>query len=527
MRPNRSIEASINKTTNRLRLILGDQLNQQHSWFSETDPQVVYLIAELPQETNYTRHHVQKICAFFAAMEQFAYRLADKDHQVIYLTLEETHGFSNLDELLQAVIDQHSLNYFDYQRPDEYRLANQLADFNPEGVSKEQVETEHFLLPFEDLSKEFKADKPSKMEFFYRRMRKRFGFLMDSGQPEGGKWNYDGENRSALKAKDLPQIPEPKLFKNDVTSILERLHQHDISTIGEPQEQLIWPIDRHQSLQLLDYFCEHLLPRFGQFQDAMTDQSDFKWSLYHSRLSFAINTKLLSPREVVEAAIEQWCDNKVNISLAQIEGFVRQIIGWREYIRGIYWVNMPGYGHKNFLNAKRSLPEYFWSADTKMNCLKQAIGQSLEYAYAHHIQRLMITGNFCLLTEIDPHQVDEWYLGIYIDAIEWVEMPNTRGMSQFADGGLIATKPYAASGSYVNKMSDYCKSCHYNVKNKTESDACPLNSLYWRFVYQNTERFKDNQRMGMVYNSWNKMGKDKQQALLNKAKAVLQNIETL
>jgi len=300
-----------------------------------------------------------------------------------------------------------------------------------------------------------------------------------------------------------------------------------VSTFGHCQDTLLWPTSRNQAKQLLDYFCAYLLPLFGQFQDSMTCNSPEQWSLYHSRISFALNTKMLHPLQVIKQVLNEFESRPDDINLAQVEGFIRQILGWREYVRGVYWQNMPDYAAKNELNASRSLPDYFWHGKTNMNCMKHAINQSLDTAYAHHIQRLMITGNFCLLTEMDPEQVDSWYLGIYIDAIEWVEMPNTRGMSQFADGGLIATKPYAASGNYINKMSDYCKDCHYNVKEKTEDSACPFNSLYWHFMNKHEERLSRNPRIGMVYKNWQKQDAKQRQATLDRAQWCLDNIESL
>ena len=527
MKPKSSINSALNKSTNRLRLILGDQLDLNHSWFKAKEPSCVYLIAELKQEQEYTTHHIQKICAFFLGMKHFASQLANQGHQVLYLTLNETNAHQTLEDLLIEIIDHHHIEYFDYQRPDEYRLLNQLTHFKPKNILVECYESEHFLLPYSDIQNEFKPNKHCKMEFFYRRMRKRFNVLMETDQPLGGKWNYDANNRSSFKAKDLEHIPQPKLFENDVAEILKRIKEHGVKTIGQCPDKLIWPVNREQSLKLLEYFCNNQLEHFGRFQDAMTDRSDYKWSLYHSRISFALNAKMISPLEVIKTAIQYWESHQDQITLPQIEGFVRQIIGWREFIRGVYWSNMPEYAKKNHLNANRKLPGYFWDGNTKMNCLHQAITESLEHAYAHHIQRLMITGNFCLLTGIYPDEVDQWYLGIYIDAIEWVEMPNTRGMTQFADGGIVATKPYAASGSYVNKMSDYCKGCHYKVKQKIEDDACPLNSLYWNFVSQNAGYFKSNPRMTMIYKSWAKMSDEVKKDIKKKAQKVIDNIETL
>ena len=259
----------------------------------------------------------------------------------------------------------------------------------------------------------------------------------------------------------------------------------------------------------------------------MTAQSEHKWSLYHSRISFALNCKMISPAQVIERAIQAYRDQPERIDLAQIEGFVRQILGWREFVRGIYWINLPEYPSMNALNADRDLPPFFWSGETKMNCMKQCIDQSLEYAYAHHIQRLMVIGNFCLMAGIDPKQVDAWYLGIYIDAIEWVEMPNTRGMSQFADGGLLASKPYSGSGQYINRMSDYCKGCHYDVKKRSGDNSCPFNSLYWDFYDRHQDKLGKNPRVGMMYRVWGKMSPEDQAAILKQADYYKKHVEQL
>ena len=511
-----------------LRLILGDQLNAKHSWFRQRDDRVLYLLAELPQELNYVKHHGQKIAAFFLAMQGFAEALAKAGHQVLHLTLDESAKYSDLPALLQALCKQHAIETFEFQRPDEYRLLQQLRQLKlGKSITIHEVDSEHFLLPFEEINKEFEPGKHRTMEHFYRMMRQRFRILMDGDKPAGGRWNFDEENRSALDDEGRRQTPKPLVFDNDASAIIDRLKKHKVDYFGKVEDRLLWPTSRQQSLKLLKHFCQQALPWFGRYQDAMTDQHEHAWSLFHSRLSFALNSKMLSVNEVIDAALSAHQQNSKQITLPQIEGFVRQIIGWREYMRGVYWANMPDYRQKNRLRAKRALPGYFWTADTKMNCLKQAIGQSLEYAYAHHIQRLMITGNFCLLTGIEPDEVDDWYLGIYIDAIEWVELPNTRGMSQFADGGLIATKPYASSGSYINKMSDYCKSCHYAVSKKTGERACPFNSLYWHFMNRHRNRFRDNPRIGMIYGSWDKMNDDKREAILQQADHYLQDLERL
>ncbi|WP_100636848.1 cryptochrome/photolyase family protein [Marinomonas sp. ef1] len=511
-----------------LRIILGDQLNAAHSWFKAQDQGVLYLIAELYPEATYVKHHIQKLCAFFLAIERFAIALKENGHEVCYLTLDDTQNQS-LEEVILSLTKLHNIDHVELQRPDEYRVLQQYHQLIASDSKPifSMVDSEHFLLPFNEIPNFFQAKSTVRMEHFYRKMRQRFNILMaDERKPEGGQWNYDSANRNKLKAKDLADIPTPLCFQHDVTHLLERIQRHNIPSLGKAESSLLWPVTSQDALNLLTFFCEHLLPNFGRFQDAMTNQTPHSWSLYHSRLSFALNAKLISPKHVIKAAITAYQEND-NIDIAQIEGFVRQILGWREYVRGMYWINMPDYEQQNALNAERDLPSYFWNGQTKMKCIASAIGQSLDYAYAHHIQRLMVTGNFCLLTEIQPQQVDEWYLGIYVDALEWVELPNTRGMSQFADGGWIASKPYAASGSYMQKMSDYCGDCHYKVKEKTSAESCPLNSLYWHFMVKHRERLAKNHRIGMIYGNWDKQDDAQKHAVLERAEWCLENIEAL
>jgi deoxyribodipyrimidine photolyase-related protein len=508
--------------------ILGDQLNYQHSWLATPNPETLFVIAELRQETDYTVHHIQKVCAFFAAMQEFAQYIKSKGHDGLYLTLDATSEFTNLESAIAKLNVQYQTQEFHYQRPDELRLLDQLRGMNlPTALKVKEYDTEHFLLPFEELSTYVKPRQHNRLESFYRKMRKRFDILMTGSEPTGDRWNFDSDNRNKLKKADIPNIPEPLVFSNSVTEILSRLKAHDVDTFGVPHEQLMWPTSRDQSLELLQWFCREALPNFGKFQDSMTYQSESKWSLYHSRLSFALNSKMLSPLEVIEAAIATFKKADSAIDLAQVEGFIRQILGWREFVRGVYWVNGDHYKNLNHFQAKAKLPEFFWTGDTKMKCMSEAIGQSLETSYAHHIQRLMITGNFCLITGIDPDLVDSWYLGIYVDAIEWVELPNTRGMSQFADGGYIATKPYAASGNYINKMSDYCGQCHYKVKLKSGDEACPFNSLYWKFMIDNRQQLSSNPRIGMLYGNWDRKDQDERDEIINTAKLNLKNLDRL
>lgn len=520
----------------RLRLILGDQLNAQHSWFRECDSSTLYVIAELKQEGSYVKHHVQKLCAFFIAMHNFADALAQAGHRVLHLTLDDTATYADLPALLQALIDEHGVTNFEYQRPDEWSLFQQLKGFTSVlkgGANKglsigvQEVDSEHFMLPFEDIAKQFKPKTAHRMEAFYRRMRKRFNILMNGAEPCGGRWNYDQDNRNSFKVSELAAIPEPLVFANDPTIYIERINRHGIAHFGELGDRLIWPVSRRQALEQLQDFIEDKLPSFGRYQDAMTGNSDKAWSLYHARLSFALNTKMISPKLVLERTLS-YCElHPGHADLAQVEGFVRQILGWREYVRGMYWANVPEYSQYNALSAQQPLPTWFWDGNTKMNCMRQSIGQSLQYAYAHHIQRLMVIGNFALLAGIDPSALDQWYLGVYIDAIEWVEQPNTRGMSQFADGGLIASKPYVASGNYINKMSDYCADCVYQVKLKTGDKACPFNAMYWHFLVRNAAAFKGNPRMAFPYRQLEKMTEPEVQALSRYAEKQLLRLDQL
>jgi len=498
-----------------LRLILGDQLNEQHSWFRRKEPDVLYALMEIRQETDYVKHHIQKVTAFFAAMRAFAERLKKMGHRVVYLELDNPANGQTLPANIQALIKEHRCTRFEYLLPDEYRLDQQLrelADGLP--VKTAAVDTEHFLTNRQDLERFFDGKKRFMMEPFYRMMRKQHQILLDDEhKPLGGKWNFDQRNRNAYDGKVA--IPKPLLFKNSVSDIVHMIRTEGISTFGHVDpERLIWPINRPQAVKLLQHFVNSQLKCFGTYQDAMTAQS---WSLFHSRLSFALNTKMIHPMEVIREAIHVWERNTKAIRIEQIEGFVRQILGWREYMRGMYWMLMPDFASMNFFELHGPLPDYYWTGATRMKCMHEAIHQSLTQAYAHHIQRLMVTGNFALLAGVDPDAVDAWYLGVYIDAVQWVELPNTRGMSQFSDGGKVATKPYVASGRYIHAMSDYCGECAYDFREKTGAKACPFNSLYWAFFERHRNKLASIPRIGMMYRTWDKMGEAKKKEILKQA----------
>lgn len=508
-----------------LRLILGDQLNHKHSWFNEDQDNNIYFMAEMRQETDYVTHHIQKVVAFFMAMRGFNEWMQDRGWNTEYYNLDDDRNQQDLVDNLKQLIEEQNIEKFEYLAPDEWRLDQQLKDFCKSlDIEWQGYDTEHFLTKRKDVEKFFEGKKRLTMEYFYRDMRKKYDIMIEGDkEPEGGKWNYDQSNRK--KWDEKTEIPHERGFRKDVKEITDLLDQQGVKTIGRiDPENFNWPTTRQDGLDVLNYFCEHLLVHFGDFQDAMHTDQDY---LFHSRISFAMNCKLLSPLEVIQTVLSRFRESgKPKIDISQVEGFVRQILGWREFMRGIYWKEMPDYQTKNKLENKNKLPEFYWTGETKMNCLKHAINNSLDNAYAHHIQRLMVTGNFALLNMTEPSYVDEWYLGIYIDAIEWVEITNTRGMSQWADGGVVATKPYVSSGSYINKMSNYCKSCAYKVsKKKAEEDACPFNSLYWNFLDEKKEHFASNQRMNMIMALLKKMDPELLQKHKNRAQDVIDNPE--
>jgi deoxyribodipyrimidine photolyase-related protein len=506
----------------KLRLILGDQLNSQHSWLLEPDQDTMYCLFEMRQETDYITHHIQKVVGYFTAMRNFANELKKAKHSVVYFQINDKKNTQNLVENLALLIKEHNIEKFEYLAPDEYRLDQQLKGLSKDlAIDSEIFSTEHFYTEREDLATFFKGKKQFLMEHFYRNMRKKHQILMVDKQPEGGKWNFDASNRKKWKGDTL--IPQEISFDTNVEEVLSDIKKAGIKTIGKINPKYFeYPISRKQSLEQLTYFCEHLLVHFGDYQDAMhTD----KIYLYHSRISFAMNSKIISPREVIDTVLETYRAQENKIDISQVEGFIRQILGWREYMRGMYWMLMPDYKKENFLENKNKLPDFFWTGKTKMNCLKNAVNNSLENGYAHHIQRLMITGNFALLTQIHPDEIDSWYLGIYVDAIEWVQLPNTRGMSQFADGGKIATKPYVSSGSYISKMGNYCDSCTYKKAKKFGDDACPFNTLYWNFLDEKQEKLSSNFRMKMMYSVLNKMSSEDRSKIKEKANHIIENLD--
>ncbi len=510
-----------------LRLILGDQLNPQHSWFAQVHPEVVYVLMEIRQETDYVLHHAQKIIAIFAGMRELAHQLTEAGHRVHYLRINDPANTHNLCDNLSALLTHYQAQAFAYQAPDEYRLDQQLQAFiasSPCGISasSSQVDSEHFYTQRHEAADLFANRKQWLMESFYRHMRQRHSVLMDAaGKPAGGQWNFDADNRKPWKGS--PPEPPDLRPEHDHSALWVSIQAAGVQSFGQPNaDHFRWPINRAEALQQLKHFVTHALPHFGDFQDAMSRKA---WRLFHSLLSFALNVKMLNPREVVQRVEAEWRAGRVELAAA--EGFIRQIIGWREYVRGIYWAQMPGYDQRNYFGHTTPLPEWFWSGSTRMNCLNAAITASLENAHAHHIQRLMVIGNFALLAGLDVPALHRWYLGIYIDAFEWVELPNTLGMSQFADGGLLATKPYVSSAAYIDRMSDYCKGCAYDKKQRVGESACPFNALYWDFYLRNADQLKNNPRIGMAYQQLARMDASALAALRLRASQVRAQLDTL
>lgn len=510
-----------------LRLILGDQLHRLHSWCKEPSPDTIIVMMEVRSETDYVRHHIQKVACIFAAMRAFAHELRDLGHRVEYIRINDPHNKQSITANLSALITTHKITRVEYQEPDEWRVDEALRNWSSKaGVETHCVSTEHFYTGRYELRDVFGKRTRYVMEHYYRWMRKRFNVLMEDGEnPTGGKWNYDASNREPWPGDhNVPPLWHPH---NDLTEIVHDITTAKVVTIGTiDASDVPWPITRAQALDQLEAFISHALPLFGKYQDAMVANTNpSAWYLYHSRLSFALNTKMLTPMEVVDRVETWWHNEGTPETLSAVEGFIRQILGWREYIRGIYWSEMPAYASVNFLDQTKPLPSWYWTGATRMNCMRSVITQSLEHAYAHHIQRLMITGVFAMMAEVDPIEVDEWYLGIYIDAFEWVEMPNVRGMSQWADGGKVSTKPYACGGNYINKMSNYCKGCEYTVSKKEEGDACPFNALYWHFINRNQRVLQNNHRTAFATATLRKMKNEDRIALLQRAQWILDHLE--
>ena len=515
--------------TNCLRLILGDQLNPQHSWFATVDNAVVYVLMEVRSETDYVLHHAQKILGIFAAMRALAAQLQANGHRVHYIAIDDVDNQHDIPANLERVAQQLGATQVQCQAPDEWRLDALLHAWRDQTTLQvTSVSSEHFLTDRLDVQQQFVGKKSWLMETFYRAMRIKHGVLLEGGnKPQGGKWNFDASNRQTWHGPNTkhadPEQPQDLRPLHNHAPLWATIQAAGVQSFGNAQADAFrWPVNRDEALAQLAHFVQHALPNFGRYQDAMHTDT---WRLFHALISFSLNVKMLSPLEVIRRA-EQALQTGV-ASIEAVEGFIRQILGWREYVRGVYWANMPGYDERNALDSHNDLPQWFWTGHTNMRCMQHAIGQSLEHAYAHHIQRLMVIGNFALLAGVSPQQVHRWYLGVYIDAFEWVELPNTLGMSQYADGGLLATKPYVSSAAYIDRMSNYCKGCHYNKSEKLGDKACPFNALYWDFFARHKDRLGHNFRLGMVYKNLDRLTPQQLSDINAKATLVTRNLDHL
>jgi deoxyribodipyrimidine photolyase-related protein len=503
-----------------LRIVLGDQCSHALSALRGLDPaRDTVLMMEVAAECTYVPHHPQKIALVLSAMRHFAQELQARGVRLRYVALDDpANSGSFRGEVLRAVAALRPERII-CTHPGEWRVLQDMQGWEAAaGVPVEIREDDRFLCSLPRFRRWAAGRRDYRMEFFYREMRRETGLLMQGGEPAGGAWNFDAENRKPLPRGMTPPAP-PRFPPDDITRqvlalVADRFGGHFGTLAG-----FAWPVTAAEARQALAAFIRDRLPRFGDYQDAMAAEEPV---LFHSLLSTSLNLGLLLPREACAAAEAAWREGRAPLNA--VEGFIRQILGWREYVRGIYWLLMPSYREMNALGATRPLPAFYWGAPTSMACVRAVVAQTREMAYAHHIQRLMVTGNFALLAGIAPEEINAWYLAVYADAFEWVELPNTHGMAIHADGGRMASKPYAASGAYINRMSDYCRHCAHDVRDATGERACPFNFLYWDFIARHADRFAHNPRMAMPLRSLARMDPGKLAAMRAKAQAFLADL---
>lgn len=500
--------------------ILGDQLSHSISSLSHCNKsQDIVFMCEVLEEANYVKHHKKKIVFLFSAMRHFSLELKAKGYTVDYIPLSDIKNTGSFRGEIQRAIKRHRPDRIIVTFPAEYRVLKNIESWQSEFCLPVEIsEDSRFLFKLDDFALWAQKRKQLRMEFFYREMRKHHNILMDGTKPIGGKWNYDSENRKTPKRGLM--IPQTYTAKPDTITkdVLKLVSDYFPNHFGD-LTSFHFAVTRENALQAMKDFINRRLAMFGDYQDGMLQGEPW---LFHSHLSFYLNCGLLLPLECVRACEQAYYEKKAPLNA--VEGFIRQVIGWREYVRGIYWLKMPDYAQTNFFKTKRKLPNFYWTGNTKMNCLKQCVIETKQNAYAHHIQRLMVLGNFALIAGIDPKDVNAWFLTVYADAYEWVELPNVSGMALFADGGLLASKPYAASGSYIHKMSDYCQSCSYKVNKKNGPDACPFNYLYWDFLARNHDKLSNNQRMGLIYKLYDRMDQKRKHAIKEDSKSFLNSL---
>ncbi|MEO1497931.1 MAG: cryptochrome/photolyase family protein [Planctomycetota bacterium] len=488
--------------TSTLAIVLGDQLDRESPLFDAWDEErdVVWM-AEVAEESTHVWSHKARTALFLSAMRHYRDEMAEAGHRVDYRELPaksdkrtKVGGEETLAAALADAIKRLKPERVRVVLPGDHRVLESLRECVADaGLEFEVLDDTHFYTTPDDFARHAEGRKQVRLEYFYREQRRRFGVLMEDDDPAGGDWNFDKDNRGSFGKQGPPERRSPRQSKPDTTTkqvlalVAERFADHP----GELDE-FDWPVTVGDARRTLTDFIKHRLPSFGEYQDAMW--TDAPW-LFHSRISTSLNLKLLNPREVVAAAEKSWRDGAAPLNA--VEGFIRQILGWREYVRGVYWNHMPDYVERNALEADGGLPDFYWTGDTDYECLRQSIGQTLRFGYAHHIQRLMVTGLFAMMLGVDPRRVHEWYLAVYVDAVEWVELPNVLGMSQYGDGGVMASKPYAATGKYIQRMSNYCGACRFNPAKATGDDACPFTTLYWDFLARHKKKLSANQRMSL------------------------------
>jgi deoxyribodipyrimidine photolyase-related protein len=506
----------------RLVLILGDQLDLNGAALRTFDIKTdeIVMIESIP-EAQYVWSHKAKIALFLSAMRHFAIKLKELNYPLTYI---QASPLSIVETLKEKIIQEQITNLICVE-PGEWRLKQQLEELARElSIKLEMREDDHFYCSHQEFVAWSAGKKELRLEYFYRLMRKTHQILVDSeGNPEGGQWNFDQDNRKPYSKKGPGIIEAPILFEPD-TLTKEVLEFVSTSYASHPGalEDFRWPVTRAQALEALDYFVEFRLRNFGVFQDAMWTDTPYGW---HSILSSSLNLKLLNPREVIAAVLQAW--KKYALDLSTVEGFIRQILGWREFVRGMYYLDMPKMAQDNYYDHQSPLPKWYWTGQTNMACMKDAIGQTLQYGYAHHIQRLMVTGNFALLAEILPSEVCDWYLAIYVDAIEWVELPNTAGMALFANGGRFTSKPYIASGAYIKRMSNYCSSCQYKPEVRFGKNACPVTTLYWHFLIKHRNQFESSPRTRLMTANLKRISDEDQKSIEEHAGYLLNHLDDL
>ncbi|MBB3763353.1 cryptochrome/photolyase family protein [Sphingomicrobium lutaoense] len=502
--------------------LLGDQLSHDLSSLPEApeDGDHVVLMMEVWDEARYVKHHPQKIALIFSAMRHFAAELEEKGYRVDYVRLDDPANSGSLTGEVQRACERHEANAIRITEAGEYRVMDAIGEWEDRfGLPVTILPDTRFLCTLDEFFAWAQGRDGLRMEYFYREMRRRTGLLMDGEEPVEGRWNFDKENRSsAPDDATFPETPrfEPDSCTKEVLALVEERFSDHFGSL----EKFAWPVTASEAAEALDHFIACRLPGFGATQDAMLIGEDF---LNHALLSTSINLGLLDPMHCCRCAEQAYRDGKAPIEA--VEGFIRQILGWREYIRGVYWWEGRGYGEENFLGDDRPLPAFYWTGETDMLCLSEAVRSTRDHAYAHHIQRLMVLGNFAMLAGTHPKAVQDWFLVVYADAYEWVEMPNVVGMALFADGGKMASKPYAASGNYINKMSDYCPSCPYKVSKKVGEDACPFNALYWHFLDRHRDKLGNNHRLSRVYSTWDRMHEARREEYRQSAENFLATLE--